>query len=359
MRKLPLNCGSSSSICRCTSSMSARVGRRGGGAASIAAVSVRSPRSPCPTRTRTSMLCFTSMANSTSTGEPTGSIGSRIGHDHLLDDAVLLEDRHDDAAGLVVRAAGELEHAGQRGPDGATTCLTRWRLRLSTSICSGLVMICVGSTPCPSGRPAPWQRTAMTDRAALASRRRRRRPAPGRCRSPAAVPHPGRTSRARPGTPRPSGPWPASGCGRTRRPERAPRQAGRAAHHAGQAGTIGITRMLAGLVTCSSSVSDVLVACSRPSPAETGTRAVRGRRAGRRRRRRTSPARAAAAPGCGRVPAGRGCRRRPAPSRAPAARGWSRRPARRNPRRDSRMPARSRAGPGRRGSSRSCDPPCP
>ncbi len=36
---------------------------------------------------------------------------------HLLDDAVLLEDRHDDASGLVVSAAGAVKDAGQRGAD--------------------------------------------------------------------------------------------------------------------------------------------------------------------------------------------------------------------------------------------------
>ena len=40
-----------------------------------------------------------------------------VGDDHLLDDAILLEDRHDDAAGLVVGAAGELKHARQRRSD--------------------------------------------------------------------------------------------------------------------------------------------------------------------------------------------------------------------------------------------------
>ena len=90
-----------------------------------------------------------------------------IGDDHLLDDAVLLEDRHDDAAGLVVGAAGA---AGRRpaasAPTGATTCLTRCPPRLSTSICSGLVMSCVGSTAWPSGRPAPLVPHRTTTRAA-------------------------------------------------------------------------------------------------------------------------------------------------------------------------------------------------
>ena len=99
--------------------MSARVGRFGGGGPSMVAVSQRSPRSPpCRTITFTSMLCFTSMFRSTSTGEPIGSDWIEIADHHLLDDAILLEDRHDDSAGLIGGAAGAAKHARQRRADG-------------------------------------------------------------------------------------------------------------------------------------------------------------------------------------------------------------------------------------------------
>ena len=220
VRKLPLNCGSSSSICLCTSSMSARVGRRGGGGGlDDGRLACGRRAAPCRTRTRTSMLCFTSMANSTSTGEPTGSDGSRSAM------TICLTTRFSSKIGTTMRPAWSCGAAGaaERRPaawrrSGATTCLTRCRPRFSTSICSGLVMSCVGSTPWPSGRPAAWWRTHADDAAPAPGRRRRRPSTPGRCPSPAATPGPGRRCRARRGTPRRSGPWPASGCAPSRRP---------------------------------------------------------------------------------------------------------------------------------------------
>ena len=116
VRKLPLNCGSSSSIFAWTSSMSARVGRCGGGAVSITAVSVRSRPPAWRTRTRTSMLCFTSMANSTSTGEPTGRFGSRS------ETTICLTTRFSSKIGTTMRPAWswvrqvQLKDARQRRP---------------------------------------------------------------------------------------------------------------------------------------------------------------------------------------------------------------------------------------------------
>ena len=58
------------------------------------------------------------MFRSTSTGEPTGSDRIEIADHHLLDDAILLEDRHDDAPGLIGGAAGAAKDARQRRADG-------------------------------------------------------------------------------------------------------------------------------------------------------------------------------------------------------------------------------------------------
>ena len=148
---------------------------------------------------------------------------------------------------------------------------------------------------------------------------------------------PGRRCRARPETPRPSSPVPSERM-RTEPPSNDcglwmadGGSSGSGARSSDVSRTMPVSgvhrsRVLAGLVTCSSSAGVApFVRCA------SGSACRAWRPAGRRRRRRTDPARAAADRVSGRVPAGRRCRTRPAPSRAPAAHGWNRRPARRNP----------------------------
>ena len=139
-----------------------------------------------------------------------------IGNDHLLDDAILLKDRHDDAPGLVVGAAGELEDAGQHRPDGRDHLLDALPAAAQHLDLERLGDDLRRQHAAPE-RPAGVLAAAPSrPRAPPRALRRRRRPAPGHCRSPAAIPRPERTTRARPETPRRSIRWTATE--RERRP---------------------------------------------------------------------------------------------------------------------------------------------
>ena len=116
VRKLPLNCGSSSSICFCTSSMSCarrpRRRRRGLDRRRLAAVAAALADAHLH---RDGVLDVDGQLDLDRRADRQRRV--EIVDDHLLDDAIFLEDRHDDAAGLVVGAARAVEHARQRGAD--------------------------------------------------------------------------------------------------------------------------------------------------------------------------------------------------------------------------------------------------
>ena len=305
------------------------------------------------------------MANSTSTGEPTGNARIEILDHHLLDDAVLLEDRHDDAPGLVRGAAGALKDARQRRPDrrdhlldalpAAVEHLDLQRLGDELRRQHALAQL-PGCAPGAARRPrcgpapGPTRRTTVNSSALSVSG----------CSSSswAKVPRSSRnTSSISPvASERMRTEPPSSESGRSSGDEAADHVRSSKADDPGR-----VIVDVAGVGRAGQVQFEALGAASvcRHRQRKQVARAVRG---GPQRgpighaqvglvqqRLQTS----------GRAPADRRCRRRPAPSRAPAAPGWSRRPARCNRCRAAAIPARLAPGPGLRGSSRWCDPPCP